>query len=84
MKNKTTKAFQSMMLSGRMNKIMSEAVAEGVAETAKAHASKFVFPTYFTPANPPRVIQTEAELGTEFAIPEHVLKAAEGKKIDSK
>jgi hypothetical protein len=84
MANKTTKAFRDMMLSGRMNEIMNEAVAEGIAETKKAHTSKFVRPIYFTPARPARTPQTEAELDAEFAIPEHVLKAAKDKKADPK
>lgn len=84
MANKTTRAFQSMILSGRVNEIMSEAVAEGIAETEKAHAKKFVRPICFVPASPARAIQTEAELDAEFAIPEHVLKAAEDKKVGPK
>jgi len=82
--NKTTKAFKDMMLSGRMNEIMSEAVAEGIAETKKAHASKFMRPIYFTPARPARTPHAQAELDAEFAIPEHILKAAEDKKDDPK
>jgi hypothetical protein len=84
MVNKTTKAFQSMMLSGRINEIMSEAVAEGIAETKKARERKFVPPVCFTPVSSPRVSQTEAELDAKFAIPEYVLKAAESKKSDPK
>lgn len=78
MSNKTTKAFQKMMLSGRMNEIMSEAVSEGIAETKKARVSNFVHPIYFTPVSPARTPHTEAD--AEFVLPEHVLKAAEDKK----
>lgn len=84
MANKTTRAFQSMMLSGRVNEIMSEAVAEGIAETAKAHAKKFVRPICFVPVSPTRAIQNEAELDAEFTIPEYILKAAEDKKVGPK
>lgn len=84
MANQTTKAFRSMMLSERVNEIMSEAVAEGIAETKKARARKFVRPICFIPVGPARVAQTEAELDAEFAIPEHILKAAEDKKDDPK
>lgn len=84
MVDQTTKTFRRMMLSGRLNEIMSEAVAESIAETAKARANKFVLPICFTPVNPARSTQAAAELDAEFSIPEHVLKAAEDKKASPK
>ena len=54
-KNETRQAFEKMMLSGRMNALMTESVREGIAETAskkwkpsgfmtpvRRHASKFL------------------------------------------
>lgn len=73
-----------MLLSGRLNEIMSEAVAEGIAETKKARARKFVRAICFRSEISPHVSQNEAELDAEFAIPEYVLKTTESKKSDPK
>lgn len=75
-KSETRKAFERMMLNGRLNELMSQGIQEGIAETEKAHRG-FVRPVYFTPKDKtPRPHLTEAEVDAEFAIPPEVLQAA--------
>lgn len=73
-KSETRKAFERMMLNGRLNELMNQGIQEGIAETEKARRG-FVRPIYFTPRpKKPRPQQTEAELDAEFAIPPEVLQ----------
>lgn len=73
-KSETRKAFERMMLNGRLNELMNQGIQEGIAETEKARRS-FVRPVYFTPKD--KVLRpqpTDAELDEEFAIPPEVLQ----------
>ncbi len=73
-KSETRKAFERMMLNGRLNELMNQGIQEGIAETEKARRG-FVRPVYFTPkGKTPRPQPTEAELDAEFAIPPEVLQ----------
>lgn len=73
-KSETRKAFERMMLNGRLNELMNQGIQEGIAETEKARRG-FVRPVYFTPKDrTPRPQPTDAELDEEFAIPPEVLQ----------
>lgn len=49
-KNETRQAFENMMLSGRMNQLMTEAVKEGIIATQQAKEA-LPLPRIFTPVN---------------------------------
>lgn len=75
-KSETRKAFERMMLNGRLKELMNQSIQEGIAETEKVRCG-FVRPMYFTPKDKtprPRPQPTDAELDEEFAIPPEVLQ----------
>lgn len=73
MPNETTKAFREMMLSGRINQLMTEAVQEGIAATEAAQkATGWVRPICMLPQH--RSSDNWPDDGSEFEIPDYVLK----------
>lgn len=65
-KNETRKAFEEMMLSGRMNELMTEAVKDGIAATEEARKI-WTRSAFFTPAR--RESDNWPEDGSEFDLP---------------
>lgn len=51
MPNDSTKVFRKMMLNGRMNQLMTDAVMEGIAATKAAHSAQEKGYTVTTDAN---------------------------------
>ncbi len=73
MVNQTTRAFRRMMINGRLNKLMTEAVQDGIEATALAKKTiKWERPLCMLPKV--RVYTNSPDNDSEFEIPECLIK----------